>query len=205
MKLFYSPSSPYVRKVRATAIEAGLLDQIECVAAEVSPVKRNTELGAHNPLAKLPTLVTDDGLALFDSRVICEYLAAQTAAGQALFPAGGAERWQALADQALADGLLDAALLARYESAVRPEALRWPDWRDGQLDKVRASVQAIDARADSLGGRVDIGTLAMACALGYLDFRYADMGWRNDAPRVAAWFAEFGARASIRDTAPPVA
>jgi len=205
MHLYYSPTSPYVRKVMAVAIEAGVRDRLECVAAEVSPVARNAEVGAHNPLAKVPTLVTDDGLALFDSRVICEYLAAQTASGQALFPAAGAARWQALADQALADGLLDAALLARYESAARPEALRWPDWLNGQLDKVRASVQAIDARADSLGGRVDIGTLALACALGYLDFRYANMGWRNDAPRAAAWFAAFSERASIRDTAPPAA
>jgi len=205
MKLYFSPTSPYVRKVMATAMEAGVNDRIQCISAETSPVARNAELAAHNPLAKLPTLVTNDGLALYDSRVICEYLAAQTASGQALFPAAGTARWQALADQALADGMLDAALLARYESAARPEALRWPDWHHGQLEKVRAALAAIDARADRLNGRVDIGTLALACALGYLDLRYAAMGWRNLAPRAAAWFAEFGARASIRDTAPPAA
>jgi len=205
MKLYFSPTSPYVRKVMAVAMEAGVNDRIECVSAEVSPVKRNTEVGVHNPLAKLPTLVTDDGLALYDSRVICEYLAAQTASGRALFPAAGTARWQALADQALADGLLDAAILVLYESKARPEALRWPEWRNGQLDKIRASVQAIEARADSLAGRVDIGTLAIACALGYLDLRYADLQWRNAAPRAAAWFAEFAARPSIRDTAPPAA
>jgi len=202
MKLFFSPTSPYARKVLAAAIELKLRDRIETVNAAVSPTQRNPEVVAHNPVGKVPTLVTDDGQAFYDSRVICEYLAGQAANGTALFPPTGPTRWTALRRQALADGLLDAALLARYETATRPEALRWGDWLDGQLDKIRASAQTIEAEVNDFGDRVDIGTLAIACALGYLDLRYPHLQWRDDAPRAAAWFASFSQRPSLVDTAP---
>ena len=204
MKLFFSHTSPYARKVMATAIEAGLNDQIEIVTAAVSPVNRNAEIVAHNPSGKLPTLLTDDGQALFDSRVICEYLAAQSN-NTTLFPAAGNARWTALRRQALADALLDAALLARYETASRPENLRWNDWLTGQLDKVRSSVVAIEADADTLGDEANIGTLAIACALGYLDLRYPELEWRKQAPRAATWYESFSQRPSLKDTAPPAA
>jgi len=205
MKLFFSPFSPYARKVMATAVELGLRNRIDVLDAAVSPIQRNPEVVAHNPAGKVPTLIADDGQAFYDSRVICEYLAGQTAKGATLFPAAGPARWTALRRQALADGLLDAALLARYETTTRPEVLRWADWLEGQLNKVRASVQAIEAEAGDFGDRVDIGTLAIACALGYLDLRYPHLQWRDGAPRAAAWFATFSQRPSLLETAPPAA
>jgi len=202
MKLFFSAFSPYARKVLASAVELDLREQIETIDVAVSPVKCNPDVVAHNPVGKVPTLIADDGQAFYDSRVICEYLASQAVDGTRLFPATGAARWTALRRQALADGLLDAALLARYETALRPETLRWTAWLQGQLAKIHASVQTIETDLSDFGDRVDIGTLAIACALAYLDLRYPDLSWRDHAPRTAAWFAAFSQRPSLRDTAP---
>ena len=134
MKLFFSPTSPYVRKCMVTAHELGLVGRIELLAANAHPVQRDATIIASNPLGKVPTLIADDGRVLYDSRVICEYF--DELGGGRLFPRSGAPRWAALTLQSLADGMLDAALLARYETALRPEALRWGDWVTGQLDKV---------------------------------------------------------------------
>ena len=154
----------------------------------------------NNPLGKVPTLLTDDGTVLYDSRVICEFL--NDLGGGKLFPAGGAQRWQVLTEQSLGDGILDAALLARYEGAMRPEALRWADWTTGQLDKIHCGLAAIDAKADSLGDRVDIGTITMGCVLGYLDLRFDHLGWRQQHAKAAAWFARFNARPAMQATLP---
>ncbi len=196
MKLHFSPTSPYVRKCMVTAHELGVAERITLLPSNAHPVNRDAALVATNPLGKVPTLVTDDGLVLYDSRVICEWLDS-THNGQ-LFPRDGAARWQALVLQSLADGLLDAALLARYEEAVRPEALRWPDWQAGQMDKVRTALQALEQAPEQLQGKVDIGTLSLACALGYLDLRYDAWGWRTRSPRVAEWAAGFMQRPSLQ-------
>ncbi|MBO9353211.1 glutathione S-transferase [Bordetella petrii] len=201
MKIYFSPSSPFVRKCMVVAHETGLAARIEKLPAAAHPVNRDQSIIASNPLGQVPTLLTDDGLALYDSRVICEYLD-DLGAGK-LFPAAGAARWQALADQALADGILGAALLARYEITVRPEPNRWSGWVDGQMGKVADALKNFEQRASSLGGRLDIGTITLACALGYLDFRYADYDWRGNHPGLAQWYAEFGQRPSLRETAPP--
>ncbi|MEP7456276.1 glutathione S-transferase N-terminal domain-containing protein [Phyllobacterium sp. SB3] len=115
MQLFYSPTSPYARKVLVVAIETGLVSRIELVEAKPQPVQRDQNVVRKNPLGKVPTLVTDDGTAIFDSRVICEFLNDQSDAVQ-LFPPAGQPRWDALSRQSLADGFLDAALLVRYET-----------------------------------------------------------------------------------------
>lgn len=196
MKLYFSATSPYVRKCLVVAHELGLVGRIELLAGNAHPVNRDSTIIANNPLGKVPTLICDDGRVLYDSRVICEYL--DDSGGGALFPRAGNLRWQALTLQALADGMLDAALLARYEEALRPEALRWPDWSSGQLDKVATSMAALEAAPAQLPGRVDIGTLALACALGYLDLRFADLGWRARYPKVAQWAAGFFQRASLQ-------
>ena len=196
MKLHFSPTSPYVRKCMVTAHELGVDDRITLLPSNAHPVKRDAALVATNPLGKVPTLVTDDGLVLYDSRVICEWLDS-TYKGQ-LFPRDGAARWQALVLQSLADGILDAALLARYEEAVRPEALRWPDWQAGQMDKVSSALMALEQAPEQLQGRVDIGTLSLACALGYLDLRYDAWGWRTRFPRVADWATGFMQRPSLQ-------
>ena len=202
MKLFYSPASPYVRKVMVCAIERGLDGRIEKVPAMANPVNQNADIKAHNPSGKVPTMVTDDGTALFDSRVICEYLDALGRAKR-LFPTKGAARWSAITLQALADGLLDAALLARYEATVRPEDRRWPDWSAGQMRKIEDSLDLLERGwIRHLKGDLDIGVVATGCALGYLDFRFGAHDWRATRPKLAAWFEKFGKRKSMKATMP---
>jgi len=196
MKLFFSVTSPYVRKCLVVAHELGVSDRITLLPSNAHPVNRDATIIAANPLGKVPTFFTDDGTPLYDSRVICEWLDATH--GGTLFPREGAARWQALVLQSLADGVLDAALLARYEGFVRPEALRWPEWLGGQMDKIHTSLQSLEQAPQQLQGRVDIGTLALACALGYLDLRFDDWGWRARYPRLAAWAADFMLRPSLQ-------
>lgn len=203
MKLFYSATSPFVRKCLVTAHELGLRERLELVPAAAHPVNRDRSVVARNPLGKVPTLVTQDGTVLYDSRVICEYL--NTLGDGHLLPKQGPGRWAALVDQALADGLMDAAVLTRYEDAVRPESLRWNDWSTGQLDKVTCGLAEIEHRKDALGDRVDAGTIALGCALGYLDFRFESFGWRSKAAKTAAWFEGFSQRSSMLTTRPPAA
>ena len=201
MKLYHSTTSPFVRKVMVSAIELGLADRIEAIPAKVSPIVRTAPVIADNPLGKVPTLIADDGTVLFDSRVIAEYLDALAGGGK-LCPATGPARWRALADQALADGMLDAALLERYEVSLRPSEKMWPEWRDGQHDKVEKSLDRMERDAGGFASRVDIGTIAIACALAYLDFRFPDLGWREPRPRLAEWYAAFAARPAMTATAP---
>ena len=201
MKLYYSATSPYVRKCLVSAHELGLRERIELLPATPHPVNRDRALVVRNPLGKVPTLVTEDGTVLYDSRVICEYL---NALGDGhLIPKQPAARWPIYRDEALADGILDAAVLVRYETFARPESLRWKDWIDGQLDKVTCSLAEIEGRAATLDQRVDVGTIATACALGYLDFRFAALGWKHTYPKTAAWFERFAARESMLATRPP--
>jgi glutathione S-transferase len=201
MKLFYSATSPFVRKCLVSAQELELRDRIELVPAAAHPVNRDRALVACNPLGKVPTLVTDDGTVLYDSRVICEYL---NGLGDGhLVPREESARWAAYRDQALADGITDAAVLVRYETFARPESLRWKDWIDGQMDKVICGLAELEQRASALGRRIDVGTIAIGCALGYLDFRFASMAWRDGYPKTAAWFSRFAERASMMATRPP--
>jgi glutathione S-transferase len=203
MKLFYSQTSPFVRKCLVAAHELGLAQRLELLPAAAHPVNRDRSVVAHNPLGKVPTLVTDAGTAFFDSRVICEYL---NGLGDGhLLPAMGEARFAILTDQALADGLMDAAVLARYETALRPEHLRWPDWSGGQMEKVSSALSDFERRAAAWGGRVDLGVIAVGCALGYLDFRYPDIGWRARSPSLARWYEQFAARESMAKTRPPAA
>jgi len=202
MKLFHSPASPYVRMVMAVALETGQDAKIELLPSAAGPVKRDQTLLPHNPAGKVPTAILDDGTALYDSRVICEYLDAQHP-GERLFPAEGPQRWKTLTLFALSQALLDAALLARYEVALRPTEKRWDDWLSGQLAKIDSSVAELEARwVDHLQTTFDIGTLGVACALGYLDFRFGDRDWRAAAPRLAAWYAAASHRPSLSATRP---
>lgn len=201
MKLFHSPASPFVRKVTVTALELGLDPRIERLPAAASPVQLNTAVAAHNPSGRVPTLLTDDGMALYDSAVICEYLDALDGR-QRVFPAPGASRWRALQAQALGDGLLEAALLARYEGTLRPEPQRWSAWTEGQLRKVNASLDAVEAGIAEAGDAFDIGHITIACALGYLDFRFPDLAWREGRSATAAWFEAVQQRPSMVATRP---
>jgi glutathione S-transferase len=201
MKLMYSPTSPYVRKVMVLAIERGLDRKIEKVAITASPIAENKALDKANPLAKVPALELDNGIVLFDSPVICEYLDSKHR-GDKVFPASGARRWKALRQQALGDGILDAALLVRYESFMRPENLRWAEWMAGQKKKFLQGLDALEKDAKDLSGGLTIGHITVACALGYLDFRYADLGWRKGRPKLAAWYDKFSRRKSMQATIP---
>jgi len=198
MKLLFSPFSPYVRKCLVTANELGLDGQIGLVASAANPVNRDQTIIPHNPLGKVPTFFTDDGEALYDSRVICEYL--NDLAKGSVFPAPGLARWRALTLQSLGDGILDAAILARYEVFLRPEPLRWDDWSRGQRDKIHTSLAHLNAHPALLSADVTIGNIAVGCALWYLDLRFADFGWRHTYPEVAKWYGAFSQRASMKMT-----
>jgi glutathione S-transferase len=201
MKIFYSATSPFVRKCLVAAHELGLHERLELVPGAAHPVNRDAAIVAHNPLGKVPTLVADDGTVLYDSRVICEYLDA-LGDGE-IVPKQGSERWRALLEQSLADGINDAAVLARYETAVRPENLRWPDWTAGQLDKVHCGLSELERRAPGFADRIDVGTIAIGCALGYLDYRYGSLRWRETCPHTAVWFERFAMRPSMLATRLP--
>jgi glutathione S-transferase len=200
MKLRYAPTSPYVRKVMIIALEGGIASRIEKIATSVMPVTPNDGLKVENPLVKVPSLTTDDGQVLYDSPVICEYLDSLHGAAK-MFPAAGPARWTALRRQALGDGILDAAILCRYETVVRPKELQWESWIDGQMRKVRGALDALEG--ETLDGPFDIGAITIACAAGYLDFRFPSEGWRTTRPRLAAWYAEVSKRASVQETVPP--
>ncbi|HKE42665.1 MAG TPA: glutathione S-transferase [Casimicrobiaceae bacterium] len=203
MKLFHSATSPYVRQCMVAAHELGLVDRVELVPANASPINRDRTVVARNPLGKVPTMIDDDGVSLHDSRVIIDYL---NDLGEGdLIPRNGPERWAMLTEQSMADGMLDAALLARYETFLRPEPLRWNDWISGQLEKVASGLAELEARAMNFGDRVDVGTIAFGCMLGYLDFRFSQLEWRDKHPNTAAWFVWFGGRESMMATRPPAA
>ena len=197
MQLFYSPTSPYVRKVMACAIARGIEGQIETVVT--NPHASPPALVAANPLSKVPCLVTDDGLALFDSPVICEYLD-HIGPAAPLFPQAGPARWRALVLAASGDGILDAAVARRMEQGRPQEAARAAATaRMG--DAVRRALDTLEAAPPGVG--LDIGSIAVACALGYLDFRFAPEPWREGRTRLAAWYGAIAELAPIARTAPP--
>lgn len=201
LQLLYAPTSPFVRKVMVCAHLTGLVDQIGLLPSAAHPVRRDGRIALHNPLAQVPTLILADGQALYDSRVICEYIAS-LGVNHRLFPAGGPGRWQALTQQSLGDGLLDAALLARYEITARPADFQWPGWRDAQLDKVGASLDAIEAQAPFAEQDPTIGEISIGCGLGYLDFRFPELDWRTGHPQAARWFAAFQTLPAMQATTP---
>ena len=203
MKLTFSPSSPFARKVRICAIELGLIDKIELMPAAVAPGTPN-EKYAHDisPLRKLPVLVLDDGSVLVDSFVICEYLD-DLAGGSKLIPASGLARWKVKSEHAMLQGMLDAMLLCRYESMLRPEALRWKVWYDDQWDRAWQGFARFEARPDILARPLDITQIALTCALGYADFRFPDCNWRNGFPKLAAFNDKMLQRPSVKLSVPP--
>ena len=151
-------------------------------------------------LGKIPALVRDNGQVIYDSRVICRYLDDRAKAG--LYPSGPA-LWETMVLEATADGILDAALLMVYEWRIRPEEVRYAPWVEGQWAKVDRALDVLETRwMAHLEGPLDMGQIAVACALGYLDFRHADRDWRAGRPHLAAWEAEFAARPSMQASRP---
>lgn len=199
MKIFYSPASPFIRKALVVAHELGVADEMTLLPSAAHPVKRDARVVVVNPSGRVPALILDDGEVLYDSRVICEYLDARHGHA-AIFPPPGTSRWRALRRQSLGDGIMEAAVAARYERYVRPENLRWQDWWDGYMEKVASSLDAMEAELRGADASFDIGHITLACALSYLDFRYADMNWRRGRPVSAAWFDTIRTRASMQAT-----
>ena len=201
MKLFHTATSPFVRKVMVSAHELGLTDRIETTHLRPSPLATDPTLSQQNPLSKIPALVLDDGSSLFDSRVICEYLDTLHD-GEKLVPATGPERWRVLRMQALADGMLEAGVQVFYERAHRPKELQWQGWMDGQGAKVRQALDALEAGASELRGPRDLGKIAVACTVGWLEFREIVPGLREGRSALFTWYDEFRERPSMTATQP---
>ena len=196
MKLAYSPASPYVRKVTACAIKRGLNDKIERLKIATT----DPALLKYNALSKVPTLITDDGACIFDSPVICEYLDSIGTAPK-LFPPAGPDRWKALTQEALADGILDATQPRRRELTLPQD-----DGRRGyialQQGKVARAVDEFEKQASALGDLATIGEVTIGVALGYLDFRYANEPWRSGHPKLTAWYEKVVKMPPLAETMP---
>ncbi len=201
MQLYDNPISPFCRKVRVILHETKQWAGTELVPVMGNPLALDGSPVAPNPLGKLPALATPEGRVLYDSRVICRYL--DDRAGAGLYPAAPA-LWDVLTLEAMADGMLEAAVLMIYEERFRPEGQRSADWVEGQWAKVSRALDQLETRwIAGLGGPLDAGQIAVACALGYLDFRHAAREWRLSRDLLAAWYAVFSTRESMVATVPP--
>lgn len=198
LRLYSQSHSPYARKTIVFAHEAGLADRIAVIDHETSPTNRNPAVFAVNPLGKVPVLITPDAGAIFDSLVICDYLDGLHG-GRRLIPAHGSARWQALRLHAIAQGLCDAGIALRWETARRPEHLRHPPLAEGQAAKLVESYDLLE-RQESFDGPVDIGQIGLATALAWLAFRNLP-DFRAGRPRLSAWYEAFSQRPSMRGTA----
>ncbi|WP_130619133.1 glutathione S-transferase family protein [Dyella amyloliquefaciens] len=200
MKLLYQTHSPYARKVLVMAHEAGLADRLSVVHHETSPTWRNDDVFRLNPLGKVPVLLLDDGTALFDSNVICEYLESLHDRPP-LIPREPLARLLTLRTQALAQGLCDAGIAVRHETVRRPEALRYPAMRDGQIEKLVASYDFLEQEwAEAADGApIDLGQIALATALDWLAFRELP-DFEQGRPRLSSWYRRFIERPSMLAT-----
>ena len=195
MKLHWSPRSPYVRKVMVAAYELGLNEQIEKTRSVVAMSSVNLHLRPDNPLNKIPTLVLDDGLAIFDSYVICDYLDSLAGGGK-LIPLQGRVRVETLRMHALGSGLLDLLILARNERE-RPDLQRSSAHMLAFADKREATLKQLEREVTwLLETPFNLGHIAVGCALSYADFRFANEPWREDVPHLAQWHRRFEARES---------
>ena len=198
MQLLQSPASPFVRKVRILLREAGGEGRVTEVPVQTTPYQTAPELAARNPLGKIPALVREDGPTLYDSRVITRYLDDMLDAG--LYPAG--RLWEVLVIEATADGVMDSAVAMTYEARFRGETTS-DDYLDAQWSKVSRALDALQGQWIShLSGSLDMGQIAVACALGYLDLRHGARDWRAGRDALARWHARFEERPSYAETRP---
>jgi glutathione S-transferase len=204
MKLHFALASPFARKVRVVASELGLEEKIELVPTPVAPGKSNEDYaGRFNPIRRIPALTLSTGTTIVDSVVICEYLC-NLSGGSKLFPKPSTRRWEVLSDHALANGMTELAVLLRYETALRPKENQWPVWIEDHQEKIRNGIAAFEARQlDPQDDALDISRVALACLLGYLDFRHSEnIPWRQQAPTLCAWYDQFSERPSMLNTRP---
>ncbi|WP_319824883.1 glutathione S-transferase [Thalassovita sp.] len=199
MKLVYSAASPFVRKVRVLLHETGQANDVELMPVATTPVSTPPEVRTANPMGKIPALIRSDGPAIYDSRVICRYLDDRAKAG--LYPADSI--WEILTLEATADGIMDAAVLMVYESRVRPHHMVYDEWVEAQWGKVTGGLDALNERwMGHLNGPLNMGQIAVGCALGYLDFRHGARNWRAGRGALDDWYAVFSERDSMKATAP---
>ena len=199
MKLISSLASPFVRKVRVVLHETDQIGDVEEIPVATTALNTAPEARAANPTGKIPALILDDGSTIYDSRVITRFLDDRAKAG--LYPDD--RIWPVLTLEATADGLLEAAVLMVYEARLRPEAQQSPDWVEAQWGKVTGALDALETTWMAyLTGPLNIGQIAVACGLGYLDFRHGARGWRADYPELAAWYESFSKRPSMVATLP---
>lgn len=197
MRLLYQSHSPYARKVLVAAHEIGLADRLEVIHHETSPTLRNNDVFALNPLGKVPVLICDDDMALFDSSVICEYLDGLHH-GRPLIPTDPRQRFIALRNQAIAMGIADAGIAVRWETTRRPEAFRWAPLRDGHLQKIEAACDFLEAHIGHEPA-IDIGDISLATALSWIEFRQI-LAFRNGRPRLTSWYERISERPSMTAT-----
>ncbi|MEP3248271.1 MAG: glutathione S-transferase N-terminal domain-containing protein [Sneathiella sp.] len=202
MKLCYSATSPFVRKVVVSAKEAGLYEKIETFGGDTSNIFKG--INPQNPLGKVPSLTLESGDVLFDSVVICEYLNGLSESVD-LFPGAGADRARVMTLHALADGMTDAAYQRRMDSAAMPEGEGSPSWNARLHVAMEKGLDELEKQAPDFKDDVNIGTIAVGCALGYFDFRFSAENWREGRPQLAAWYETFSARPSMQETVPPQA
>ena len=213
MRLYHSPTSPFVRKVMVVLHETGQLEEVTLVPAAGTPLDPGSMPLAQNPLGKVPTLERASGAALYDSRVICRYLddraatagdrGAEGRTGPGLYPAPP-RLWESLTLESTGDGIMEAALQMVYESRLRPDEHALPAIVEGQWAKVERALDMLEQRwLSHLAGPFDIGQVAVGCALGYLDLRHAARGWRRGRDGLADWAARVLDRPSMLATAPP--
>jgi glutathione S-transferase len=198
LRLRYSPASPFARKVRVVAAELGLSGRIELAACDVwAP---DSDIAADNPLGKVPALVTGDG-TFFGSTLCCEYLDSLRGEPR-LVPLATADRWQVLQQHALADGIMEAAVAHVTEELRRPPQFVYGEFLERQRIKIRRAVDVVESQADALDGRVDLATITLGCALGYLDFRLPQFDWRRGRDGLARWYELMATRPSMMATRP---
>ncbi|MCF7533406.1 glutathione S-transferase family protein [Pseudomonas petrae] len=203
MTLYYNAASPFARKVLILLHETGQASRVSLKAVAVTPVSPNVEVCRDNPCGKIPALCLADDNVIHDSRVILDYLDQQHV-GNPLIPKEGSARWRRLTLASLADALMDAALLIRYETFLRPEEKHWSEWLDAQQEKIARTLAYFEAEAvTELSSHFDVASISVACAVGYLDFRQPNLGWRSSYPRLANWYYEVSQRPSMLETQPP--
>jgi glutathione S-transferase len=204
MTLFHNPLSPFVRKVMVLLHETGQQDRVALQDCVLTPVSPDAALNLDNPLGKIPALRLADGTVIHDSRVILDYLDHQHV-GNPLIPCEGSARWRRLTLASMADGIMDAAVLVRYEQALRAPEKHWEEWLEAQREKILRGLAVLEREAIAeLTSHFDVAAISVACALGYLDLRFPDLGWRDANPQLANWYFAVSQRPSMIATQPKV-
>ena len=200
MKLWYSPASPFVRKVLVMAHETGLIEKLELNLVASTAIQPDPELSKVNPLTKIPTLELEDGSTIFDSTVICEYLDTLHD-GQKMIP-DDETRWNTLVTQSIGNGIMEAAVGVRYEQALRPQEHQWDVWMNGQFAKIDKALDVLETWRGARIQDMHIGSITVACALAYMDFRHGDRDWRDGRPVLTQMLDTFSRRTSMLQTRP---